>query len=190
MRKRILIASAAIVGILGLTLVAWAFDRWDRGGDWHGQEGFGHGSRLMALLDNDRVRTYLNLTDPQVEQLRTIIADTEKTTIKDRADLAVRGIELRELMRADKPDRDAILKKVEEISQLRGQLMKEHVEALLAAKSVLTPEQQKKIHAFIERRGWTGPWAGRSMRHGGWMHPPSRPATPQAPAPPGEPPTQ
>jgi Spy/CpxP family protein refolding chaperone len=65
----------------------------------------------------------------------------------------VRGIELRELLRADQPNHDAVLGKVQEISDLRGQMMRQHVESLLAAKSVLTPEQQQKIRAFMSERG-------------------------------------
>lgn len=125
-----------------------------------GEIGGGHrmGSRLLAMLDNDRVKAELGLSDDQTTRLHQIVVDTEKSAIKSRAEMAVRGIELRELLRADKPDRQAVLKKVDEISLLRQESMKQDVDALLSAKSVLTPEQQKKIRAFIERRhGGDGP---------------------------------
>jgi len=98
----------------------------------------------------------------------------------------VRGIELREMLRADKPDREAVMKKVQEISDLRGQIMRQHVESLLAAKTVLTPEQQKKMRAFLEHRGRPG------MRHEGFRpRQPRAPGAPEPPAPPpGEPPVQ
>jgi Spy/CpxP family protein refolding chaperone len=147
----------------------------------------------MAALESDRVKTYLNLTDPQVDRLRQILVDTEKAGVKARADIAIRRIDLRELLRADKPDHDAVIRKVQEISDLRGQMMKNHVEALLAAKSVLTPEQQKKIRSFIESRGAFG--AGRerfgARREGLRTRPPATaPAPPAPPAHPGEPPVE
>jgi Spy/CpxP family protein refolding chaperone len=147
----------------------------------------------MAALDNDRVKAYLNLTEPQVDRLRQILVDAEKSGVKTRADIAIRHIELRELLRADKPDHDAVMKKVEELSGLRSQMMKERIEALLAAKSVLTPEQQKKIRSFIESRGAFGGerfGAGREGFRFGTRSPETAPRPPAPPAHPGEPPVQ
>ena len=139
------------------------------------------------MLENERVKTELGLTDQQTDRLRQIMVDAKKNTVKTRADVTVRGIELREMLRADKPDREAVMKKVQGISDLRGQIMKQHVESLLAAKTVLTPEQQKKMRAFLEHRGRPG------MRHEGFRPPrpraPEGPPEPPAP-PPGEPPVQ
>ena len=66
-----------------------------------------------------------------------------------RTHLAVDGIELRELLRADKPDQDAVMKKAEAITRLRVQMMKSGIQAILDAKNVLTPEQQKKVRDLI-----------------------------------------
>jgi Spy/CpxP family protein refolding chaperone len=151
---------------------------------------------LMAILDNDRVKASLNLTDQQVDRLRQILVDTEKASVKMRADMAVRGIELRELLRADKADHDAVMSKVGELSDLRGQMMKQHVEALLAAKALLTPEQQKKMRSFIESRAAFGGMRERlGERREGWgtRRPevaPRPPTPPVPPAHPGEPPVQ
>ncbi len=154
--------------------------------------GPGHemGQRMLAMLDNDRVKAYLNLSEPQAQQLRQIIVNTEKSSIQTRAQLEVRGIELRELLRADQLDGDAVMKKVQEISDLRGQEMKQHIQALLAADKVLTPEQRKKIRQFIENREAFGMRARTfGERRGFTTRPHERPGTPPAPTPrPGEPP--
>ena len=126
-------------------------------------------NRALALLDNSRLRTALNLTDAQVSQLRKIVVGAEESSIKTHADLAVAGIELRELLRQDKPDNAAVMGKVSQIAQLRDALMKRQVEALLAAKGVLTPEQQKMIRQFIARRAMAA-----RMGHGGNSRPPGR----------------
>jgi len=107
-------------------------------------------SRLLAALDDSRVRTMLGLTDQQNESLRRIIVDTETLTIKTVADIAVNSIELRELLRADKPDRTAVMSKGDQISKSTSLLISRYLDAMLAAKAILTPEQQKMIRAYME----------------------------------------
>ncbi len=202
MKKTVLIAGVVLAGILVVGWLAFGqgpahwghdFGAGPRGG---GFAAFDRGpemtGRLMAMLDNERVKSYLNLTDPQADRLRQILVDTEKTSVKTRADMAVRGIELRELLRSDKPDREAVMKKVQELSDLRGQIMKQHVEALLQAKTVLTPDQQKKIRAFIESRAAErGRHEGFGERRPDWGgQPPAPPHAPAPPAHPGEPPVE
>ena len=146
--------------------------------------------RFLALLDSDRVKSYLGLDSPQIERLRQIALDTEKADVKVRADIQVHSIDLKEALRADEPDREAILKKVQEISDLRGQLMRSYVDAILSAKAVLSPEQQRKIVSFIENRGEGSP-AGEE-RQGMRARPRPRQAAPPPPVPtqPREPPVQ
>jgi Spy/CpxP family protein refolding chaperone len=168
------------------------------GGEFGGGQHMG--ARMLALLDNDRVKSALGLTDDQSSRLRQIVVDTEKSTITERAQMAVRGIELRELLRADKPDREAVMKEVDEISALRAEMLKKDIDALLTAQSVLTPEQQKKIRSFIERRRagnemgersfvWhEGPPRGGMRFRSSPMTPAKPPAPPKSPdAPPQQP---
>ena len=177
MKKTPIISTIVITGLFGLGLAAWALQRGPMESPMRGREPGDRSARLLTLLESDRVKTELGLSDEQSQRLRQIVVDTEKSSIKTRADLAVRGIELRELLRADNPDRDAATKKVQEISNLRGELMKQRVEASLAARKVLTPEQQKKLRTFIEMR------RSAAFRRGGMMERQPRPA----PGPPPEP---
>lgn len=174
--KKWVVAGAAIAGtVLVLGLVAWAAERGDRGFRAWGHEPFGMSERMLGLLDNQRFKTEIGLNDQQVDRLRQIVLDTQKSSIKTRADMQLRGIELREMLRSENPDRTTVLKKVQELSDLRGQMMKQNVEALLAAKTVLTPEQQKKVQSFMRGRGAGGPWRERfGMR-------PDRGGTPPGP---------
>lgn len=110
-------------------------------------------SRLLAALDDPRVRTALDLSDQQADGLRKIIVDTETFTITTGANIAVNSIELRELLRADKPDRAAVMAKGDEISKSTSQLINHFLDAMLSAKAILTPDQQKKIRAYMESRG-------------------------------------
>lgn len=108
-------------------------------------------SRLLAALDDPRVRTVLGLTEQQADSLRKIIVDTETFTITTGANILVDSIDLRELLRADKPDKNAVMKKGDEISKSTSQLIHHYVSAILAAKAILTPEQQRMIRMYMER---------------------------------------
>lgn len=144
--------------------------------------------RMLALLDNERFRARINLTDDQTSRLRQILVKAEKSAIETRAQMAVEGIELREMLRADKPDQAAVMKKVDQISSLRGRMMQEGVQAVLEAKTVLTPQQQKQIREFMEsrfaQRGWGRHW--RQQDHGGMRGPRGPRQMPQPSTPPSQ----
>jgi Spy/CpxP family protein refolding chaperone len=162
---------------------------WEHGG----MHEFGGGEHLLRMAENPRVRMVLGLTDEQVGRLHTIGVDAEKSSIQSRADLELRHIELRELLRAENPDHDAIMQKLDELNAARGKMEKRHVETLLSARAVLTPEQAKKVRAFMEGGGFHGgpEERGHMMEHhGGMGHGehgpgPGGPATPP-PAPPAQ----
>jgi Spy/CpxP family protein refolding chaperone len=166
------------------------------GGQRGGIHQFGGAQGLLRLAENPRVRQYLSLTDEQVARLHKIGVDSEKASIQTRADLELRHLELRELLRADNPSRDAVLHKVDEAIALRGKMERARVETLLSARDVLTPEQQKKVREFLENRGegfGRGPMRerrggpGRTPTHPGG--PGGAPGGPEKPVP-QEPPVQ
>ena len=150
----------------------WHGERGRAGCGWGGGHGFGGGEHLLRMADNPRVRMSLGLTDDQVARLHKIGVDTEKASIQTHADLELRHIELRELLRADNPDRDAIMQKLDAVNVLRGKMDKQRVETLLSARSVLTPEQIKKVKAFMEGGGPRWGMERGMERHGGMGRPP------------------
>jgi hypothetical protein len=151
-RKGITTSSILALSLLSLGNVSWGVNQGMRGNSLRAHRNHLGVERLLALLESDRIRIYLGLADPQVERLRHIAIETEKANLKTRAEIEVRSIELREALRADKPDRDEILKQVQEISDLRREMMKHNVEAILAAKAVLSPEQQRRAFSLLENR--------------------------------------
>ena len=164
MRRSWLVALLVAGVVCGAATLSWA-----RGGDWgsHPRMGGGFGPRMLAMLDSDRFKSELGLTDEQAGRLRQLVLENEKSSVKTRAEVKVRQIELHEMLRADNPNRDAVLKKAQEISDLRGQMMKQHIESLLTAKTILTPEQQKKMHALMAEHGFRRqPGEGRGPRLG------------------------
>ena len=161
-----------------------------RRGGFRGRGGFGGGGGILGMANNPRVRAALNLTPAQVTRLHEINVESEKASVRTRADLQLRGIELKELMRADNPDKDAIMRKVLEVSDLRGQMAKQRMDTMLTARSVLTPDQIKKVKEFMENRGRGGmggpggPGGQRPMerREGQGRRPGAPPAPPAHPS--------
>jgi Spy/CpxP family protein refolding chaperone len=162
-------------------------DGWQR----HRPRDFG-GGQFLHLAESPRVRQYLGLSDEQVERLHKIGVEAEKASVQTHADLELRHIELRELLRGDNPDHDAIMQKIDQVNALRGKMEKQRVETMLSARSVLTPEQIKKIKTMRESFRAGGPERGHMMeRRGGPEHPGGRPgapggSTPKPPEPPGQ----
>ncbi len=122
---------------------------------------------LLRLLRDPNVQKQLNITEEQHKKLEDIVYSSEKSAIQDNATLRLRRLELRHLMQADNPDRAAIDKKIQEISQVEAGLMKIRTNGLLDARAVLTKEQRDKIREIVQRRpepmrqGMNRPWMMR-----------------------------
>ncbi len=117
------------------------------------------------------------MSDEQVAKLHSIGTDAEKASIQNRADMQLRRIELRELMRADNPDQSAIMAKMDQINALQGKMEKARVQTMLSARGVLTADQLKKLKTMRENHGGPGGPGGGRMMHGG----PHRPGGPGGP---------
>ena len=136
-------------------------------GQWgHGQGGFGRGDRmgrrgfgrgrgefgLARLLNDPAIREKLGITAEQEGAIRKQVSDFRKTEIRNRADLEVKRVDLRDLLEADKPDHAAIDSKLQEISSARLALEKTAIHFHLAMKEAITPEQREKLHQLMSER--------------------------------------
>ncbi len=143
------------------------------GGERMGRRGFGRGQRefaLARLLSDPAIREKLGITAEQVSAIRKQESDFRKTEIRDRADLAVKRVDLQDLLAADKPDRAAIDSKLQEISAARLALEKSAIHYRLAMRDEITPEQRQKLHELMsERRGHDGGPARPGTRGAGHM---------------------
>ena len=179
----------------GSAAIAWGFvgDRtaFRRGARWGGSLG---GGGMAMLLRSPRLKEELGLSEEQAEKLHDVVVENHKSTVRSRADLQVHFIELREMLREDNPPKAQVEKKVQEIAKLQGDLMKVRVNGLLSAKSILTPEEQKKARellserrrAFFMRRGKDfnsdhGSRGRRGYRFRGRHRRPHAPAKPESP---------
>ncbi|MBI4455284.1 MAG: periplasmic heavy metal sensor [Acidobacteria bacterium] len=109
-------------------------------------------ARLLAFLLRADVQRELGITAEQRKKLEEIVFSTRKATIQERANLETHRLELTRLMRAENPDRAAINKKLQEVSDARLALSRSLVNGLLDGRAVLTKEQHDKITQFLQRR--------------------------------------
>ena len=169
-----------------------------RGGRMGGR-GFGRGQRefgLMGPLRDPDVRKQVGITDEQFAKIRGQESDFRKNEIRDRADLQVKRIDLRDLLAADKPDRAAIDSKLQEISASQLALEKAAVDYRLDMRDAITPAQRDKLRQLMKDRrqrgggGAGGPSGGpqamgrRGQRQRGGNGPAPAPQANPQPAPP------
>jgi len=111
-------------------------------------------AQLLSQPENPRalkkVMDKLNLTEVQKKDVEKIRVDMEKQAVSVRASLATTKIDLRQLFKADPPDKSAIEKKLNEIADLSVQLHMNRINAWFAVNKLLTPEQQKTWKKVLE----------------------------------------
>jgi hypothetical protein len=107
-------------------------------------------SRLMTALNDPHARAMLGISDQQADSLQKLVTDTEILTIQKGADIAVNSLQLQELLRPDKPDKAAVMAKGDLISKDTSELISHYLGAILEAKTILTPEQQKMIREYLD----------------------------------------
>jgi Spy/CpxP family protein refolding chaperone len=120
-----------------------------------GMRGFGRGRGefgLARLLNDPAIREKLGITAEQVGAIRKQESDFRKSQIRERADLEVKRVDLKDLLDADKPDRAAIDSKLQEISTSRLALEKSAIHYRLTMRDAITPEQREKLHQLMSQR--------------------------------------
>jgi Spy/CpxP family protein refolding chaperone len=108
-------------------------------------------------LNDPAIRQQIGLTAEQAAAIRQQESNFRKTEIRDRADLAVKRIDLRDLLAVDKPDRAAIDSKLREISAAQLALEKSSIDFRLNMRDAISPAQREKLHQLMaDRRQRTG----------------------------------
>ena len=122
--------------------------RMDMRGRGMGQRGFG----LQWLLNNPNARQQIGVTDAQVAKIRQQQSDFQKAEIRNRADLQVKRMDLRDLLSADKPDRSAIDRKLQEVGAAQLAVEKSAIDYRLNMRDAITPDQREKLQQMMRQR--------------------------------------
>jgi Spy/CpxP family protein refolding chaperone len=139
----------------------------------------GAGLRMLRRPD---VQKELGITDEQRKKLEDLAFNAEKAAIQGRAGMQVAWLELARIESAENPDRAAIDKKIQEISQAQASLMRAEINARLDVRSLLTKEQREKLQNLARNRAANNPMP---MRPGQMRTRPGQSPT-APPKPPGE----
>ncbi len=130
--------------------------------------GMGRGGEmgLARFVNNPSMRQQLGITDEQVSKFHQQNEDFQKAGIQNRATMQIKNLELNDLLRADKPDRAAIDKKLAEVTAAQAASEKARIDHQLAMRSLLTPDQQTKLKQMMQNQPGMGPGRGPGGRGG------------------------
>ncbi len=121
------------------------------------------GPRGARMQRPERLMERLNLTTEQKTQMRKLWTDLEKKQIPIHSKIQLARVEIRELFMAEKPDRAAIERKMKEVSDLQYQTKLNNLDLALAARGILSKEQQEQLWDWIVAPGG----GGHPMMRGG-----------------------
>jgi Spy/CpxP family protein refolding chaperone len=133
---------------------------------WSGGDGPGPGRHGGMRNRAARAFRNLDLTKEQRDKIAEIRDKQERNAIRMRADLETARLDMRRLIRADKPDRAAINRQVERMASLRSDLEKARIGMMLDVRDVLTPEQREKMRGAMLDEGGEGPEGGQGGESG------------------------
>ncbi len=151
-----------LVSVVILTMGLLTSTAMARGGKGMGSD------KGMGLHDGlPRIMANLDLTTEQLQSLKKNKLTSHRQMVKLRAQIQEARIDLTEALDEATPSQ----KKIEEIAGRLGELHKktimQHADSILFLKSILTPEQKKKLDSFMVMRGGDeGGWGMGYHRNG------------------------
>ncbi|OGS19061.1 MAG: hypothetical protein A2219_03735 [Elusimicrobia bacterium RIFOXYA2_FULL_50_26] len=99
-----------------------------------------------------RMKDELGLTPEQETKFDQIVSEFQKNAIKQKADLKIAKIELRDALKKDAPDFAAAREKVKQITAIEEQMELSTIEMQEKGYAVLTSEQQQKLQQMKKTR--------------------------------------
>lgn len=105
------------------------------------------GPRDAAALKQE-----LGLSDQQVSQLQKLRMDARKSAIRRHADTRLARLGLQEALQAPSVDEKALQARIKELSDLHAAKLRARVDAQLAMRKLLTPDQQEKLKQLRAER--------------------------------------
>ena len=127
----------------------------DRGMDMMQGMGGMQGCGMMMEDDHPMLKHImdLGLDEKQKEAFKALRSKTMKDMIKKRADRQIAGVELRDLLGKDVVDMKAVEASVKKNESLRTEMFLTHIRAHEEMKSILTPEQRKRLKDMMAGHG-------------------------------------
>jgi periplasmic protein CpxP/Spy len=103
--------------------------------------------------NNPNVAQQVGVTDDQKKKMDDIFQQHKLQLIDLKASLEKQEAILQPLIGADQPDEAKILSQIDAIAQARAELEKANARMLFGIRTVLTPDQWKKLRTMAQNRG-------------------------------------
>jgi len=133
----------------------------------HGMGGMQGGGMMMdAVHPMWKQLMGLGLDEKQKEALKTLRSKTMKDMVKMMADRQVASIELKDILDKDPVDLKAAEASVKKSESLKTDMFLAHIKAREQMKSILTPDQRKRLKEAMD----TGAGQGCGMMGGDMGH--------------------
>lgn len=118
---------------------------------------------VIRKVFRDRLKERLALTDQQAEQIQTLFHSQRDQTRADMQALCEARVEMRRLLDQQNSDPAALKTAAERVKALQGKLLDRRIEAQIALRSQLTPEQWAKWLELRKARGHHRMGRGRAV---------------------------
>jgi Spy/CpxP family protein refolding chaperone len=121
-----------------------------------GHQGMGmmHGMGGGMMMDDGhplwKYLMNLGLDEKQIDALKALRSRTMKDMIKKRADKQIAAIELKDLLDKDPVDMKAVEASMKKNEALKTEMFLAHIKAREEMKSILTPEQRKRLKEMMK----------------------------------------
>ena len=136
-----------------------------------GHQGMMHDMGGGMMMDDDHPMWKhlmgLGLDDKQMASLKALRGKTMKEMVKKRADMQIAGIELKDLLDKDPVDLKAVEVLLKKKESLKTEMFLAHIRAREEMKSLLTPDQRKRLKEMMEGHGAGCGMMGGMMRGDG-----------------------
>ncbi len=107
---------------------------------------------LGRVINNAKVAQDLGLSAEQIQTLRDGLYEIQTRKVELRADLEVAGLKQARLLTADAIDEKALMDAVEHTGDVRTEIAKAEMGALLLVHKTLNAEQREKVRQMMHRR--------------------------------------
>jgi periplasmic protein CpxP/Spy len=133
-----------------------------------------HGMEHGRWWDNPRISQQIGISDDQKKKMDDIFQQHRLRLIDLNAAVEKQEAIMEPLIQADQPDETKILSQIDAIAQARAELEKDRARMLFSIRQTLTPDQWKKLQAFVHQGPPRGDRSqdGRDGHGQGWRRGP------------------
>jgi hypothetical protein len=118
------------------------------------------GMALGRMMRDPAFREAAGISADQAAKFEAQRSAFAKATIRNRADLQLKRLELAEILRAENPDRTQLDRKLRELEDARFAARKAAIDHQLALRALFPAEQRQKMQAIARERLRRGPGPG------------------------------